>query len=99
MMKDMHKQLLEKLEKELENYRQYLLTLPCEEAIEHSYEYTIKKDIVIAIENCYITEEEYKLLLKSPCLLEDIFNTFNALDDDYMETINYSIEKKLRRYK
>lgn len=93
----MHKAVLAKLENELEVYRQYLLSLPCNEAIEHSYEYTIKKDIVIAMENSDFPEDGYKLLLSSPCLLDDIYNTFVSMEDDYMETINYSIEKEIRK--
>lgn len=89
--------LLKKLEEELERYRKYLLTLPCNEAIEHSYEYTIKKDIIIAMENSDFPEDGYKLLLSSPCLLDDIYNTFVSMEDDYMETINYSIEKEIRK--
>lgn len=93
----MHKAVLSKLEDELEVYRKYLLSLPCNEAIEHSYEYTIKKDIIITMENSVFPEDDYKLLLSSPCLLDDIYNTFASMEDDYMETISYSIEKEIRK--
>lgn len=80
--------LLKKFEEELEKYRKYLLTLPCEEAIEHSYEYTVKKDIVLAMENSNLSDEQLKALIGLPFPLEAIYSSFLKLDcSEYNEQL------------
>lgn len=87
--------LLEKLSNELENFRLSLLDMPCSEAIEHSYEYTVKKDIVIAIENSTLSNSQYKALCGFPFPLEAIYSSFSKLDStDYMEQLCLVAEKE-----
>ena len=85
--------LLEVLSKELEGYRLSLLDMPCSEAIEHSFEYTVKKDIVIAIENSDLSNIQYKALCNFPFPLEAIYSSFSKLDStDYMEQLCWVAE-------
>ena len=84
--------LYQKMFEEQEKYREWLLTQPPEEILNHTYEYTMREDIVLALEYHDLTDKQCKALLKSPCPLGDVFKDFEKRETDHMENIRDTIE-------
>ena len=68
--------LYEKMFEEQETYRGWLLSQPPEEILNHTYEFTVREDILMALENNDISDEQATALLKSPSPLADVFKDF-----------------------
>ncbi|MBQ3614126.1 MAG: DUF3848 domain-containing protein, partial [Bacteroidales bacterium] len=71
--------LYEKLFAEQEKFKGWLLTQPPEEILNHAYEYTIREDIVLAMEYHDVSDEQAKALLSSPAPLAEIFQAFEKI--------------------
>ena len=56
---------------EQDKYRDWLKSQPPEEILHHTYEYTVREDIVMALEELELTDAQAQALLESPspCLL------------------------------
>lgn len=80
-------QLYEKMFEEQEKYRGWLLGQPPEEIINHTYEYTVREDILMALENNDISSEQATALLKSPAPLGDVFKEFENRETGYMDIV------------
>ena len=66
--------LYEKMFEEQEKYRGWLLSQPPEEILNHTYEYTVREDILMSLENNDLSDEQAAALLKSPSPLgEDVY--------------------------
>ena len=65
--------LYEKMFAEQETYRAWLLSQPSEEMLNHTYEYTVREDILLSMEYNDLPDAQAKALLKSPTPLADIF--------------------------
>ena len=61
--------LYEKVFAEQETYRKWLLEQPPEEILKHSYEYTVREDIVLSLEYHDLEDAQAEALLKSPAPL------------------------------
>ena len=83
----MNTQLYEKMFEEQEKYRGWLLGQPPEEIINHTYEYTVREDILMSLENNDISAEQATALLKSPSPLADVFSEFENRETGYMEIV------------
>ena len=77
---------------EHDKYRNWLLTQEPAEILNHNYEYTIREDIVMAMEELELTPKRAKALLKSPCPLDDVYKEFKDREVEHMDTIRDSIE-------
>ncbi len=86
--------LYEKLFAEQEKFKGWLLTQPPEEILNHAYEYTIREDIVLAMEYHDVSDEQAKALLSSPAPLAEIFQAFEKIEGDHMDTIRSCIESR-----
>ena len=58
--------LYEKMFAEQEKFREHLVSLPPEEILEHTYEYTVREDILMSLEFNDLPDAEARALLKSP---------------------------------
>ena len=87
-------QLYEKMFVEQDQYRQWLLAQPPEEILKHSYEFTIREDILLSLEYNELPTKQAKALLKSPCPLDDIFRTWCKMETDHMQNIFSAIEAR-----
>ena len=58
--------LYKKVFAEQEKYREWLLSQPPDEILNHCYEYTVREDIVLALEEYDLSDKQCKALLKSP---------------------------------
>ena len=79
--------LYKKMFAEQDAFRKGLLTQAPGEILKQAYEYTVREDILISLENNDLTDEQASALLKSPSPLGDIFSEFESRETGYMETV------------
>lgn len=103
MNEALQQSLYDKLSREQDKYRDWLKGQPPEEILHHSYEYTVREDILMSMEELTLSEAETRALLLSPSPMAILYNKFSDLETGYMDTIRDSIEdtakdeaKKLR---
>ena len=63
---DLNTALYEKMAAEQDKYRDWLKSQPPEEILHHTYEYTVREDIVMAMEELELTDAQAQALLESP---------------------------------
>lgn len=91
---ELNTQLYKKMSAEQEKYRSWLLQQSPEEILNHTYEYTARQDIVMAMEELALDEKRAAALLKSPTPLADVYKAFSNLDVEHMDIIRGSIENR-----
>ena len=91
---DWNTALYEKMSAEQDRYRNWLKRQPPEEILHHSYEYTVREDIVMAMEQLELTDAQAKALLDSPTPLADVYRYFEKLETGYMDVVRDSIENR-----
>ena len=103
MNEALQQSLYDKLSREQDKYRDWLKGQPPEEILHHSYEYTVREDILMSLEELTLSEAETRALLLSPSPMAILYDKFSDLETGYMDTIRDSIEdtakdeaKKLR---
>ncbi len=79
--------LYKKMFAEQDAFRKGLLTQAPEGILKQAYEYTVREDILMSLENNDLTDEQASALLKSPNPLGDIFSEFESRETGYMETV------------
>ena len=94
---DYKEELYEKMMSEQDKYRDWLLSQPPSEILNHTYEYTMREDIIIAVDEMNISQKQARALLKSPCPLADIFEVFRNRESDHMENIRDTAESMANR--
>ena len=73
-------QLTDKMTDEFNSFRNWLLTQPPEEILNHAYEYTVKQDIVLIVACADLSPTQAETLMRSQHPLEDVFNDYKQLD-------------------
>ena len=103
MNEELKNTLMDKLSRDQNKYRDWLKGQPPEEILHHSYEYTVREDILMSMEELTLSEAETRALLLSPSPMAILYDKFSDLETGYMDTIRDSIEdtakdeaKKLR---
>ena len=91
---DLNTALYEKMAAEQDKYRDWLKSQPSEEILHHTYEYTVREDIVMEMEQLELTDAQAKALLDSPSPLADVYRYFEKLETGYMDVIRDSIENR-----
>ena len=91
---DLNTALYEKMAAEQDKFRDWLKSQPPEEVLNHAYEYTIREDIVMAMEELELTDTQAQALLESPSPLADVYRYFEKLETGYMDAIRDSIENR-----
>lgn len=89
---DLNTALYKKMAAEQDKYRDWLKSQPPEEILHHTYEYTIREDIVMAMEELELTDAQ--ALLEFPSPLADVYRYFEKLETGYMDVIRDSIENR-----
>jgi len=89
---ELNTQLYQKMFAEQEQYRKWLLTQPPEEILNHTYEYTMREDILLSLEYNDLSDKQCGALLKSPCPLGDVFKDWEKRESSHMEEIKDTIE-------
>lgn len=93
---EMKQALLDKLTAEQDTYRAWLLEQPPEEILNHTYEYTMRQDIIFCMEELDLTDAQAAALLASTSPMQDIYKEFDKRDASYMEDIRDSIETRAK---
>ena len=88
--------LYEKMFSEQETYRAWLLTQPPEEILNHTYEYTVREDILMSLEYNSLPNTQVRALLKSPSHLADVFAAWEDRETSYMEEIWQTVTDRAR---
>ena len=86
--------LYEKMTAEQDKFRDWLKSQPPEEVLNHAYEYTIREDIVMAMEELELTDAQAQALLESSSPLADVYSYFEKLETGHMDVIRDSIENR-----
>ena len=92
--RDYNSELYEKMAAEQEKYRSWLLSQEPSEMLNHTYEYTMREDIVMEMEDMELSPKRAKALLKSPSPLADVYEEFRDRETEHMDTIRDSIESR-----
>ena len=93
MNEALQQSLYDKLSREQDKYRDWLKGQPPEEILHHSYEYTVREDILMSMEKLTLSEAETRALLLSPSPMAILYDKFSDLETGYMDTIRDSIEE------
>lgn len=88
--------LYEKMFAEQETYRAWLLSQPQEEILNHTYEYTVREDILMSLEYNDLPDAQARAMLKSPCPLADVFKDWEQKETGYMEDIWQTVEDRAK---
>ena len=91
---DLNTALYEKMAAEQDKYRYWLKSQPPAEVLNHAYEYTVREDIVMAMEELELTAAQAQALLDSPTPLADVYRYFEKLETGYMDVVRDSIENR-----
>lgn len=94
---NLNTQLYQKMFAEQQEYREWLITLPQNEILHHTYEYTVREDILLSVEGNDLEPVQAKALLKSDSPLADIFKDFEKRETDYMNDIRNTVESRANR--
>lgn len=89
--------LYEKMKAEQDKYRDWLLSGEPAEILNHTYEYTMREDIVMCMEDLELSPKQAKALLTSPSPLSDVYDEFKDREVEHMETIRDSIESQANK--
>lgn len=84
--------LYEKMFSEQETYRAWLLAQPPEEILNHTYEYTVREDILMSLEYNSLPNTQVRALLKSPSPLA----AWEDRETSYMEEIWQTVTGRAR---
>ena len=84
--------LYKKMFAEQEKYRHWLLLQSPEEILNHSYEYNIREDILLSLENNDFSDTQAKALLRSVKPLADLFKEYDNRVTEHMDNIWNAME-------
>jgi len=91
---EMHTALYEKFSAEQDNYRAWLLKQTPEEILHHTYEYTVREDIVMMMEEAEFSPQQAAALLWKGTTLSDIFKSFTKVETEYMDILRNTVENR-----
>lgn len=96
-MDNLKEKMIEKAEKEQVFYRKWLLAQKPEEILEHTYEYTMREDILLKLNDMELDNSQIKALLKAQDIISSIYQRFTKFETEYMEQVEESVRQEARR--
>ena len=93
MNTDKNTALYEKMAAEQDKFRDWLKSQPPEEILKHTYEYTVREDILMAMEELDLPQSRAAALLASSSPLADVYKEFSDRETSYMDVVRDSIEQ------
>lgn len=90
-------QLYEKMLAEQEQYREWLISQPSSEILNHCYEYAMREDFLVAFEQCELEEKHAKALLEKGVTLRDLYDDFIDLETDHMQDVRDTVESRAEK--
>ena len=94
MNTDKNTALYEKMATEQDKFRDWLKGQPPEEILNHAYEYAVREDILMEMEELELPDAQARALLASPSPLADVYRYFERVETDHMDVIRDSIENR-----
>ena len=94
MNTDKNTALYEKMAAEQDKFRDWLKSQPAAEVLNHAYEYTVREDIVMAMEELDLPQSRAAALLASQSPLADVYKEFSDRETSYMDVVRDSIEQR-----
>lgn len=91
---ELNTKVYEKAFAEQEKFREWLLSQPQEEVLNHTYEYALREDILLSLEYNDLTDSQAKALLKSEDILSDVFKDFEKKETGYMEDVWETVKSR-----
>lgn len=89
---ELNTKLYQQMSEELDEYKDELLSMPSAEVLEHAYAYSVKQDILFAMEEIDLPDKQCKALLRESHPLEKVFERWENHESHYMEEIRDMIE-------
>lgn len=86
--------LYKKMFAQQEAFREELLQMPPEEILKHTYEYTVREDILLSLEYNDLPDKQARALLEAQESLWDIFHAFEKVETGYMDSIWQCVEER-----
>ena len=93
---ELNTRLYEKMFAEQEQYRDWLLSQPAAEILNHAYEYTVREDILMSLEYHDLEDSQARALLKSGKPLKQIFERWENQETSYMDTVWDTVQEQAR---
>ncbi len=83
--------LYEKMSAEQDQFVGRLLKLAPEEMLEHSFEYTVRQDILISMEDSVLNNDQTQALFRSETPLADVYKEYQKQQSGYIDVVRDSI--------
>lgn len=93
---ELNTRLYEKMFAEQEQFRDWLLSQPAAEILNHAYEYTVRQDILMSLEYHDLEDSQARALLKSGKPLKQIFERWENQETSYMDTVWDTVQEQAR---
>lgn len=93
---ELNTRLYEKMFAEQEQFRDWLLSQPAAEILNHAYEYTVREDILMSLEYNDLEDSQARALLKSGKPLKRIFERWENQETSYMDTVWDTVQEQAR---
>ena len=87
----LNQQLNDKVRQELSTFQKEMLSKSPQEIFDAAYQITIKNDIAECILNANYSPQAVKALLKSPDLLQDIYEEWLETDNSHTEELSCTV--------
>ena len=91
---NVNQSLYEKMISEQDKFRDWLKGQNPQVILAHAYEYTIREDILMAMEELDLPENQAAALLALPSPLADVYKEFSNRETPYMDVVRDSIEQR-----
>ena len=91
---ELNKALYDKMSAEMERYREELLSMPPDEILKNAYEYAVRENILLTMENYDLDDERARALLDSETPLADAFQAVEGENIGYTDMIKRCVWKK-----
>lgn len=85
-------QLLEKMEQDHNDFREWLLRQDTKTILYNAHQYFLQEDILFAIEDANLSEYQAQALLNHPNPMQRIIGWFDRCDTNRMDVLEQSIE-------
>ena len=91
---ELNTQLYEKMLAEQSQFKESLMTLTPKEILDKAYEYTVREDIVLTMEDAELSSKQCRALLKSDTPVADVFERFRKRGTSYMDIVLDTLESQ-----
>lgn len=88
---EMNQALLYKMAEEQSQYRDWLLGQPSEEILNHAYEFAMREDILMEMEELSLPTPLASALLESPAPLSDVYKDYRDMETGHMDIVRECI--------